>query len=261
MALALVCGACTVRVSERMLLARRSAVLPEMPADVTRENVSVTTDDGVTLRGWHLRPATSERAVVFFYGNAGSVLGAAWALHWLASALRADVYAVDYRGYGFSDGDASVDRIADDSLRVYDLAAAAGRPVLVVGQSMGGMSALRVAARREVAGVVLLAPVASVADVVDSLSRRASALVSVVADDSLRAVRASPLADLARVRAPTLVVQGLGDEIATPRVIQRFRGAPGEGRREVCAVQGAHADVGLVTPAVRTCVERFVQAL
>ena len=95
-AVALACGGgCTVRVTERMLLARRQSALPEMPDDVARENVTVPAGDGVALRGWHLRPTESARTVVFFYGNAGSVLGAAWALHWLAHALRADVYAVD----------------------------------------------------------------------------------------------------------------------------------------------------------------------
>lgn len=123
-AVALACGGCTVRVTERMLLARRRSALPEMPDDVARENVTVPAGDGVALRGWHLRPTESARTVVFFYGNAGSVLGAAWALHWLAHSLRADVYAVDYRGYGFSAGEPAVDRFADDALRVYDFAAA-----------------------------------------------------------------------------------------------------------------------------------------
>lgn len=259
-AVALACGGCTVRVTERMLLARRPSALPEMPDDVARENVTVLAGDGVALRGWHLRPTESARTVVFFYGNAGSVLGAAWALHWLAHALRAEVYAVDYRGYGFSAGEPAVDRFADDALRVYDFAAAQspGRPVVVVGQSMGGASALHVAARREVAGVVLLAPVSSVDDVVAALDRRASAFVRVEADASLRAVRTSPLADLARTRAPTLIVHGLADEVATPAVIRRFREAPGPPRRELCAVPGGHGDVGPVTPEVRACVERFV---
>lgn len=251
--------ACTVRVSERSLLAHRAAVLPPMPDDVARENIELRAPDGVALRGWRLRPPQPRRALLFFYGNAGSVLTSSWSLHWLAAALSAEVWALDYRGYGFSDGAPSIDRFADDSLALYDAAHAAtgGRPLWVAGQSMGSMAALHVAAHRDVAAAVLFAPVSSVDDVLEALSRRAPALTRVAADESLRTVRASPLADLRGVRAPTLVVSASSDEIATPTVIRRFMEGAGPSVREGCAVPGGHGDASPMSAEVRACVERF----
>lgn len=253
--------ACTLRVSERTLLAQRAAVLPPMPDDVARENVELRAADGIALRGWRLRPAQPRRTLLFFYGNAGSVLTSAWSLHWLARALSAEVWALDYRGYGFSDGVAAVDRFAEDALVVCDAARASsdGRPLVVVGQSMGSMAALHVAAHREVEAAVLLAPVGSVDDVIAALSRRAPATTRVVADESLRAVRASPLADLRETRAPTLVVSARADEIATPAVIGRFLSGAGPSLREGCAVAGGHGDASPMNAEVRACVERFVE--
>lgn len=263
LALCMLLASCVLRVSERSLLASRAAVLPPMPVDVVRENVEVRAADGVVLRGWRLRPSQPRRTLLFFYGNAGSVLLASWSLHWLARALSAEVYAFDYRGYGFSDGEPSVDRFADDALTLCDVVVrapeSAGRPLLVVGQSMGGMAALHVAARRDVAAVVLFAPVSSVDDVVAALSRRAPALTRVVADEGLRAVRVSPLADLRAARAPTLVVSASRDEIATPEVIRRFLAGPGPTTREGCAVVGGHGDASPMNAMAHGCVERFVE--
>ncbi|MDP1633595.1 MAG: alpha/beta hydrolase, partial [Gallionellaceae bacterium] len=65
------------------------------------EEVRIATADGETLHGWFV-PATNARAtVLFFHGNAGSIVHR---LDWLPmfQQLRLSVLMVDYRGFGAS---------------------------------------------------------------------------------------------------------------------------------------------------------------
>ena len=67
------------------------------------EELSLVTDDGVTLHGWFI-PAPEARAVLlYFHGNAGNI---SHRLDRIALFRRLDlsVLIVDYRGYGRSAG-------------------------------------------------------------------------------------------------------------------------------------------------------------
>lgn len=81
------------------------------------------------------------------------------------------VYAIDHRGHGRSDGDrAQIDRVrhvvADlDLLVEHALACHPGRPVFLLGHSMGGCIAISyaLAHQRKLAGLALSAPLAALA--------------------------------------------------------------------------------------------------
>jgi hypothetical protein len=74
--------------------------------------------------------------------------------------LHAEVWAVNYPGYGNSSGRASLESLAHASLATYEHLAeiAAGRPILLTGNSIGTACALYVAAVRPVAGLLLRNP-------------------------------------------------------------------------------------------------------
>ncbi len=65
---------------------------------------------------------------------------------------------VDYRGFGKSEGKANSDNILRDADAVYDFVSKYHAPhkIVVWGESLGGSPALHVAARRPVAGLILL---------------------------------------------------------------------------------------------------------
>jgi pimeloyl-ACP methyl ester carboxylesterase len=74
--------------------------------------------------------------------------------------MRAEVWGVNYAGYGRSAGRASLDGVARSARRGYaELARrAAGKPIILYGSSMGTTAALHLAATVRVAGVVLKNP-------------------------------------------------------------------------------------------------------
>ncbi len=76
------------------------------------------------------------------------------------SDLRAEIWSVNPPGYGGSSGHASVRWLAEASQRVFEdlQQQAAGRPIVILGNSLGTVMALHLAARYPVAGLILRNP-------------------------------------------------------------------------------------------------------
>lgn len=73
---------------------------------------------------------------------------------------RVQLWTVNPPGYGGSSGRASLPKLAPTARAVFDdlLPRAAGRPIMVAANSLGGVSALHLAATRPVAGLILRNP-------------------------------------------------------------------------------------------------------
>lgn len=123
------------------------------------------------LVGWRA-PHPGGRAVarvLVLHGNAGSALDRGY----LRDVLQAagvpplDVYLLEYPGYGPRGGAASEPSIVEAATAAVDLLAAGGdAPILLAGESIGtGAAALAAAARPRVAGLLLITPLKSVAEV------------------------------------------------------------------------------------------------
>ncbi len=256
---------CTLAFGQWNIFPARTGPLPPMPEGLTRTNVELVMDGGVTIRGWHLHKPGSRRVALFFHGNGAGIQSSAWALHWLAMALDADVVAFDDRGYGFSDGPPSLDAIVEDALRIHGFVGQelglGDRPLVVIGESMGTAPAIHLAAHRRVAALILISPFSSYQDLIAAVRRSTPWYVRVTPDASLLDLRTSPLADLASVTAETLIVHGTRDNLTTPDVVRRVEAACASARKVVCPFDGTHGDANPGNPTVRACIERFEKTL
>jgi hypothetical protein len=129
------------------------------------ESVFRRAADGTRLHAWHVRAPEPAPLVLYFGGNAEAV-------SWMIGEARARTPGVawlltDYRGYGASAGTPSERALVDDALAWFDHAAAEqrGRPIYLFGRSLGSALAVRVAAERPAAGVIVVAPFDSLAAV------------------------------------------------------------------------------------------------
>jgi fermentation-respiration switch protein FrsA (DUF1100 family) len=129
------------------------------------EDVFIEAADGVRLHGWFLRAAggsdgtdAARVTILFFHGNAGNV-SHTWSWLRTLSCLPADVFAIDYRGYGRSEGSPSEEGIYLDAEAAYRyLTESRGVPpgrIIVHGKSLGGAPACEIASRFECGGLVL----------------------------------------------------------------------------------------------------------
>jgi len=129
-------------------------------ADPAATGRRVVIADGIEVFVARNLPDEPRAFVLRFYGNADL------ANRWVAEEARLvdgvplELWGVNYSGYGGSAGKATLANVARSALAAYDALAvrAAGRPIVVIGTSLGTAAALHVAARRKVAGVVLQNP-------------------------------------------------------------------------------------------------------
>jgi pimeloyl-ACP methyl ester carboxylesterase len=123
------------------------------------ESLFIHATDGTRLHAWHVK---GDPLILYFGGNAEEV---SWMLD--DAARRAPGVGwllVDYRGYGSSDGSPSEKALVADALQWYDHFKGAER-IYVFGRSLGSGVAVQLAAQRPVAGVILVAPFDSLAEV------------------------------------------------------------------------------------------------
>lgn len=132
--------------------------------------ITLKTDDGWELRGWHLLPpgqsaadpkqtdqqlALGRPVVLYFSGNAGN---RAWRIpdFEVFTQLGCDVFVFDYRGYGENPGSPSEARLAADATAAWRYATQTRRieprRLILFGESLGGGVAVRLAAEQCAAG-------------------------------------------------------------------------------------------------------------
>lgn len=138
------------------------------PAGLPAEDVRLTTEDGVTLHGWWIRSAAAQFTFLAFHGNAGNIAHRAPVYRFLHS-LPANVLAVEYRGYGRSEGAPDEQGLYRDARAGWEhLVRERGIPperIIAFGQSLGTAVAADLVAERRVGGIVLEAPFPSAREV------------------------------------------------------------------------------------------------
>jgi fermentation-respiration switch protein FrsA (DUF1100 family) len=189
------------------------------PADAGLPQVQVhrlTASDGVTFVTWLARSEGS-RLAIYFHGNGGSL---AWRGESIQELMRLglSVLAMEYRGYGASEGSPSEAGFGRDADTAYDFARKLGyqpSQILLYGESLGTGVAVPLAARREVGGVILDAPFTSIADV--AAARYWMFPVRLLLRDPFYSDRA-----IAKIKAPILMLHGTADEVVPIRFGRRL---------------------------------------
>ena len=126
----------------------------ERPDDATgmnQENVVLKSADGKNIHHFLIKPQSNPKATIFVFHGSGSKV-ANWTK--LLKPLSEDGYQLflmEYRGFGASEGNASHETVVADAHRAFlyliGREDVKDKPLLILGQSYGGQLAINVAAR------------------------------------------------------------------------------------------------------------------
>ena len=197
--------------------------------------VQVRTADGLDLAAWFLPPPPGGPTVLYFHGNGGGIGGRIGRAQRIAGRGWG-LLMLEYRGYGGNPGTPSEDGLAADALGALDALAALGVPssrVVLYGESLGTGVAVRLAAARPVAAVVLDAPYTSIADVAQLQYWFLPAHLLVSNPFNI-------LSRVGRINAPLLVMQGDRDTVIPPAMGQAVFEAAREPKQLWVSAGGRH---------------------
>jgi len=131
------------------------------PRGLNVEDVWLTASDGVKLHAWWIPDNKARFTFLAFHGNASNIANHAPTYEFL-HGTHVNVFALEYRGYGRSDGKPSESGVYRDAEAAYEyLVNSKGidrKAIISFGQPLGTAVATHLATHRQVAGVVLEAP-------------------------------------------------------------------------------------------------------
>ena len=150
------------------------------------------------------RQTANEHALIYFGGNAEDVN---FSLEEFQRTLPSTaVYAMNYRGYGGSDGKPTEAGLVEDAIALYDHIERHHSHVTLVGRSLGSGIAVQLAAARPVDQLVLVTPF-------DSLSKVAQKQFPFVPVQWLMMDRYESWRYASDIQVPTVLVAAAEDEI------------------------------------------------
>ena len=141
------------------------------PASLPVQDVALVASDGVKLHAWWIPAENAKFTFLAFHGNASNIANRAEIYRFLHQT-PANVFALEYRGYGRSEGSPSESGIYRDADAAYQYIVrskgVAPDTIISFGQSLGTAVAAHLAAESKVGGVILEAPFPSAS----SMARR-----------------------------------------------------------------------------------------
>ena len=235
---AAICGAAYFGNRLFMYFPDPTRVAPEAAGLNGVKEIELAVADGTTLIAWHAPAKDDKPTIIYFHGNGANAASRAPKIQ----KIREQGFGVFYlnnRGYGGSGGRPTEKDNVTDAIAAYDHLIGFGVPatkIVAYGESLGSGQAVRLAAARPVAAVVLEAPLTSTVDV----GRRTYFWLplGLLITDKYNNER-----NIRSVTAPVLILHGEQDGVIPVEMGLRVYRAANEPKRVELFPQGTHDDL------------------
>ena len=172
------------------------------------EDVYFFTQDHIKLNGWFIKAPKSTSTILFLHSNAGN-MGDRLDKIDLFHKMGLNVFIVDYRGYGKSQGHPTEKGMYLDSVAAWDylLARMDVNPKRIIGygESLGGAAVIDLASRYPVAAMISDSSFSSAADM-------AKKILPIV-PTFLLSVKMDSVGKIKNISAPKLIIHSPEDEM------------------------------------------------
>lgn len=201
------------------------------------EEAWLVAEDGVRLNAWFLPHQSSSKVLLWLHGNATNI---GYELEPLKtfSLLGLNILALDYRGYGKSEGRPDEHGVYRDGEAAFHYLVEGRtfnpRDIFIYGHSLGGAVAIDLATRHDCGGLIVESSFTSVPEM-------ARWLYPIPFIEYVPPSKFDSLAKIARVHTPVLIIHGRRDQVVPISMGERlFQAAPQP--KWFIAVEGAEHD-------------------
>lgn len=129
------------------------------------QNIEFITEDNIKLHGWFIPSKKAKATVLFFHGNAGNISHRLDSIE-IFHRLELNVFIIDYRGYGQSEGKISEKgsyRDAEAAWRyLSNTQGTKGEQIIIFGRSLGASIASWLASKHTPAALIIESAFSSV---------------------------------------------------------------------------------------------------
>jgi uncharacterized protein len=228
------------------------------------EPVDIPRTDAVPHFGWVMRANGSDDGlwVLYLHGNATSVAAQVNISHYrLLRSAGLNVFAPEYQGFGGLPGVPTESTLQADARAAYDYLRITRRipphRIVLYGWSLGSAVAVDMAAELPPAAVLLEGAPASLVDL--TTRRYPFVPLRLLMRSSFDSIR-----KIGRIPAPMLFLHSVNDEVI-PIAESRRLFAAARGAKTFVELRGGHlqaseVSAAVMTDAIRTFVQRYVQA-
>jgi len=207
--------------------------------DMNVEEIWMTTQDGVRINAFYHSNPTSHQALLWFHGNAENI---GYGLDHLKalSEIGVNILAVDYRGYGKSEGKPDETGVYRDADAAYDYLVTQrhfrAQDILLYGVSLGGAVAIDLASRRPCGGLIVQSSFPSAR----AMARR---MFRIPLLEYVPKSKFDSLAKIPAVHAPILIAHGTRDEVVPFEMGRQLFAAAPEPKRFFLIEGAGHNDM------------------
>ena len=230
-----------------MFFMQRSLLYPRNPEHVSLDekelaagvtDLTLTTTDGIDLKAWYQPSPHSDITILFLHGNGGH-RGYRREFCQLLRAQGAGVLALDYRGYGGSEGTPSEEGLYLDAEAAFRwIEENISGPIILMGESLGSGVAIEIARRHQVDGLIIHAGYSSITEVAQSHFPLIP--IGVLLRDHY-----DSLSKIEELHCPKLFFHGKNDRIIPLRLGERLFLAAPEPKKWIAIENAAHNDLWL----------------
>ena len=180
------------------------------------DDVTFQTEDGLNLNGWFIpgkktTPDDDLHTLLWFHGNAGNINRRLDNLKMLHDRVPVNVFIIDYRQYGKSEG-----RISEKGTYLDAKAALAylhsrkdinNEKIIFFGRSLGSAVAVDLAVKEQCCALILETPFTSIKE----MGKELYPFLLIILD--LLKTKYDSLSKISEIKVPTLIMHGDKDEL------------------------------------------------
>lgn len=243
-------------------LERTSVFYPEKDLLATPEDIGLdfedtyfVTDDHVRLHGWFIKNETAKSTILIFHGNAGNIGGRLSTIEFYHQ-LGLNIFIIDYRGYGNSQGRPTEKGLYLDAKAAYQYLTTKrnilAENIIVYGASLGGAAAIDLVSRNMVGGIVIDSSFSSAKDMAKLIYPFIPSFMIFLDFDNVKKV--------ATIKAPKLFIHSIDDQTIPFKLGKKLFDAAAQPKILV-EVSGVHDEIRKQDDSeiVRDSLHRFLK--